>query len=885
MRFRPIVTGGMVATLSACGGGGGSGGSSAPTAEPLAAISYVSFAFGNQRVGTASSSQAVAISNVGTAPLSITNVALSGTNAASFTISNSCGATLAANSHCTVVITFSPTATGAMTATLVFQTNLTSNPSVALSGSGTASVASVNSTGLTFPNQIVTTVSAPQTVNISNTGTAPLNISSLSIAGASAATFNQSNTCVAPIAPGGSCSVSITFGPTTAGTQLASLSITSDSMVNPSVALNGTAVLPPPPIAPTTAMAVNVLGVAPSSTTGSISATGPMGFPFNYSIANAPSQGTATINSNTGALSYQIQGYPSSPTVTTDNFSVIVSNGYTSTTVAVNVTLNADPLLPNQWHIQNTGQNAFSTTLPVAGNDMDVTGAWIAGYSGKGIKVGVVDTGLEAAHEDLAANVDLSHSINFLTGTNDPTPTTPGFDHGTDVSGIIGAVAFNGKGGRGIAYNATLRGYNYIAAQSSASLAASFGGVAASADNDVFNASFGSTTTSLQSQSQVAIQSDVQTTTLRGGLGAPAVYSAGNSFAAVEGANDPLCTTSNNLGVSCGDPANDEHNEDSIPIIVAALNAAGTHASYSNTGASVWVSAYGGEYGLDSTIAPGYPNNDYSPAIITTSRDGCANAEYPFALNLLDDLGANPFATNCQYTAAMNGTSAAAPNVTGVIALMLEANPKLSWRDVKFILATTAKQVDPGFAGITTSIFNATNVVLEQGWTQNAAGYWFSNRYGFGGVDATAAVSAAGSYTHFLPPSIQSATYSALAGGTGYVLAAGAPLQFTVLETFNTVESIMININIFEAHDAGTSGLTCTQVELVSPSGTKSILMHAGNGFQNAQVNNAVLGSNAFYGESVNGVWTLTFYDFCTFTTNPTWLSLTVPQQLLIVGH
>ena len=94
--------------------------------------------------------------------------------------------------------------------------------------------------------------------------------------------------------------------------------------------------------------------------------------------------------------------------------------------------------------------------FPVATNDMNVAGAWTAGYSGKGIKIGVVDTGLEAAHEDLAANVDVNHSFNFLTGANDPTRAAndPGSDHGTMVAGIIGARAFNGLGGRGVAYNA-----------------------------------------------------------------------------------------------------------------------------------------------------------------------------------------------------------------------------------------------------------------------------------------------------------------------------------------------------------------------------------------------------------------------------------------------
>ena len=108
----------------------------------------------------------------------------------------------------------------------------------------------------------------------------------------------------------------------------------------------------------------------------------------------------------------------------------------------------------------------------------------VGGVQRNCIKVGVVDSGLEMAHEDLATNVDLSHSLNFITGTNDPTPSLIGHDHGTEVAGIIGAAAFNNKGGRGVAYRAKLRGYNLLApgADPLANMAAALGGVTASAD-------------------------------------------------------------------------------------------------------------------------------------------------------------------------------------------------------------------------------------------------------------------------------------------------------------------------------------------------------------------------------------------------------------------
>jgi subtilisin family serine protease len=552
---------------------------------------------------------------------------------------------------------------------------------------------------------------------------------------------------------------------------------------------------------------------------------------------------------------------------------------------------NEDPLIQYQWHLQNTGQNAFASQLPTAGNDLNVAGAWSNGYTGKGIKVGVVDSGLEAAHEDLANNVDLAHSYNFLTGANDPSPSGTGFDHGTAVAGIIGAVGFNGKGGRGVAYDATLRGYNLIAtgAFSVANMASSLGSASISADNDLFNASFGPVTNAIPTFSG-AFQSITEAALgLRGGRGAAIVNAAGNDFQDFESATSPLCAVARQYGVGCGDPASDERRGGYAPIVVGALDADGTHASYSNTGSSLWISAPGGEYGIDSSVVSpsqfGDPVNAVKPAIVTTSRTGCANANYSSPVNLLDNLGANSLAANCQYTATMNGTSAATPNLSGVVAMMLESNPNLSVRDIKYILAATAKRVDPTFAGVSSdAIISGTSIVLEQGWTANAAGYFFSNRYGFGGVDASAAVAAAQSYTNYLPPLQMSAgNYQFVAAAPAVIpplSAGGGYIDFAVSEAFTTVEFAVVFVNI-----DSTPNLPCNQIELSSPSGTKSILLHAANGFTNESLVNSRFEANAFYGEPINGTWRMRFLDLCAPTATATRLSSTQPQVLLFAGH
>lgn len=81
----------------------------------------------------------------------------------------------------------------------------------------------------------------------------------------------------------------------------------------------------------------------------------------------------------------------------------------------------SDPLFAEQWHLQNTGQGGG-----IPGEDSRVVGAWNLGRSGLGVRVAVVDDGLEIGHEDLAPNIVLGQSFNYLTNGSDPTPANSG---------------------------------------------------------------------------------------------------------------------------------------------------------------------------------------------------------------------------------------------------------------------------------------------------------------------------------------------------------------------------------------------------------------------------------------------------------------------------
>jgi subtilisin-like proprotein convertase family protein len=103
-------------------------------------------------------------------------------------------------------------------------------------------------------------------------------------------------------------------------------------------------------------------------------------------------------------------------------------------------------------------------------------------------------------------------------------------------------------------------------------------------------------------------------------------------------------------------------------------------------------------------------------------------------------------------------------------------------------------------------------------------------------------------------------------------------------QNFNTAEEVILLTNL-----TSTSALSCNQFELTSPSGTKSILLHAANGYSSdgvnyqSTINNARLLSNAFYGESAGGNWTLRFLNF--YSSGTTTFASSDTQTLTIIGH
>lgn len=534
-----------------------------------------------------------------------------------------------------------------------------------------------------------------------------------------------------------------------------------------------------------------------------------------------------------------------------------------------------------QWHLSNTGQSAFTSTTGTADEDINQEVTYNSGLKGSGVIVAVVDSGLEIAHDDLTENVVSGESWDFVNDDNNPTNNLTDGDHGTSVAGLI-AASDNSFGGRGVAPSASLKGFNFIHDESSQSLSdhiAALGGSESnphSADVHIFNMSYGTVNTddfSIYSTFEAHLSDAV--TNLRSGKGAIFVKAAGNGFKSL-GDSDSNCTSANNAGVSCQNVSMDPTGATPWILNIAAIDATGVRSSYSTAGSAIWISAPGGEYGYDETVIPNLIPEAYEPALITTDQSGCskgyANTNITAANSFEhNDNGLNE---NCDYTATFNGTSSAAPVVVGGIALMLEANPELSWRDVKHILAATARQVDSSQSGITVTLGNG-DYQANQGWVTNSAGYKFHNWYGFGALDVDAAVAMAKSYTSALE------TWASTANSeSGLSLAIPDNDKDGVTTTLDitdnlTIEAVQIKVTITHPF-SGDLG-----IELTSPDGTDSILFTIRNGFSGSDnLADMALLTNAFYGESSAGTWTLKVVDGSELSTG----TLT-GWKLFIYGH
>ena len=356
-----------------------------------------------------------------------------------------------------------------------------------------------------------------------------------------------------------------------------------------------------------------------------------------------------------------------------------------------------DPLLARQWHLFNTGQGGG-----VSGMDLGLQGV---AETGLGVLIAFIDGAVQIGHPDLVANL---YTTNGLLPTPDPSPPSAPANapynnragewddaHGTAVVGIAVASAGNSLGGRGVAPEARFMAFDGLSRGQIAQSLRS----AISLGADIVNNSWGTFDgTSGQGASYSPADPgwrqalDEALASGRQGKGAVIVFAAGNGGPQDDSNRDGYA---NHPGV----------------LAVAAVDAWGRPQAYAEPGSNVLVSAPSGP--LPSTA-------DSATSIWTTDITGPRG------------LSGGMSAPAADYSAFPAGTSASAPMVSGVVALMLQAHPALSWRDVRWLLARTAGPADLGALEVQASPMNA---------------HGFHSLVGFGRVHAGDAVAAAATFS------------------------------------------------------------------------------------------------------------------------------------------
>jgi hypothetical protein len=176
-------------------------------------------AFPFQLIGTTSPPQTVTLTNTGASALQITSMKASG----QFGLSSTCGSSVAAGANCTISVTFSPTSQGTKLGTVTISDSASSKPQVIEIG-GAGTVVQFAPGSLTFPAQKVGTTSSPQLVQLTNQGTAALNITQFQLNGLNLKNFSQTNNCPSSLNAKASCTISVTFTPNKTGTRTAEVS-------------------------------------------------------------------------------------------------------------------------------------------------------------------------------------------------------------------------------------------------------------------------------------------------------------------------------------------------------------------------------------------------------------------------------------------------------------------------------------------------------------------------------------------------------------------------------------------------------------------------------------------------------------------------------------
>eukprot|EP00003_Mantamonas_plastica_P028021 TRINITY_DN6183_c0_g1_i6.p1 TRINITY_DN6183_c0_g1~~TRINITY_DN6183_c0_g1_i6.p1 ORF type:complete len:799 (-),score=185.79 TRINITY_DN6183_c0_g1_i6:889-3231(-) len=436
-----------------------------------------------------------------------------------------------------------------------------------------------------------------------------------------------------------------------------------------------------------------------------------------------------------------------------------------------------------QWHIHNTNN---------AGRDTNVRPAWTQNYMGQGIQICVIDDGMEITNPELSPGYQAADSYDFNFDDNNPSPGSAD-NHGTSCAGCA-AARDDGTCGVGTAFRASLSALRLISAGVTDATEAS-ALTYKKENNDIYSNSWGpnddgKSLSGPGSLTYAAFQDG--TTNGRGGKGNIYVWAGGN-------------------GAQAGDNGNiDGYGNNIFTVSVGGIDSAGAVSEISEQCTCLHV------------VAP--TQGDFSTLGITTT-DRTGSAGY----------------VNGACTTDFSGTSASCPIAAGVMALALQRNPNLTWRQLKHLMVYHSKQFDPGHAS----------------WITNGAGVKHSNLYGFGLVDGQAYVAAAANYTTAMPAMVTKA---------GPVVNVNSAIPNNNPTGVSSTYTVSAGDNIYIEHIVAEVTISHNnrgqlRIELTAPSGVVSELSPVRTVDDGNNYNAWPFMTNKHWGEQSQGTWTLKVTD------------------------
>uniref|UniRef100_A0A674MXZ5 Furin (paired basic amino acid cleaving enzyme) a n=1 Tax=Takifugu rubripes TaxID=31033 RepID=A0A674MXZ5_TAKRU len=435
-----------------------------------------------------------------------------------------------------------------------------------------------------------------------------------------------------------------------------------------------------------------------------------------------------------------------------------------------------DPNFEDQWYLYNSNHH-----------DLNAKAAWKSGFTGKGVVVSILDDGIEKNHPDLEQNYDPDASYDVNDGDPDPQPRYTQLNdnrHGTRCAGEVAAVANNGVCGVGVAYNAKIGGVRMLDGEVTDMVEAQ--SLSLNPQHiDIYSASWGPEDDgkTVDGPAKLAKEAFLRGVTEgRGGRGSIFVWASGN-----------------------GGRERDNCNCDGYTNSIYTLSI----SSSTQNGNVPWYSE-----ACSSTLATTYSSGNVNEKQIVTT-----------------DL-------KSKCTDSHTGTSASAPLAAGIIALALEANKNLTWRDMQHLVVRTSNP----------------NHLLTNDWKTNGKALKLDHSYGYGLLDAGGIVELARTWSNVGPQRkcVVSMVFEPRNIGSRLLISKSVDACFGTDSYVTSLEHVQARLTLSYNRRGKLA------IHLISPAGTRSTLLHPRfHDFSSEGFNDWAFMTTHSWDENPTGVWRL----------------------------